>query len=310
MTLSHTFRDKGNGDCAVCSEDWDHPYHTGSNPDELAKAADALLKAIEVWEACYLDSVWRDQVQPARQKLAEVIDATPPATPVQPTASVEDDEAELEEALRPSPSTAGALARYYQSKADLSPEGSGWRRRYQEMADEHKALASLTPATTQGNGEPDWSKIPKQALVDALRNCMLGPSNVSRQDKCDLVAIAKRALSTLGEDRRKALLDAIKTETAYRTKRTTHSSPVSAPSPASGANPAAMTERLIDAAIYNEQASGAYTDGARRELNEARAAIERALSARPHGAVMDELDHAYRLEQETPEGGAVKGAAR
>lgn len=87
-------------------------------------------------------------------------------------------------------------------------------------------------------------------------------------------------------------------------------SPVSAPSPAGGANPAAMTERLIDAAIYNEQASGAYTDGARRELNEARAAIERALSARPHGAVMDELDHAYRLEQETPEGGAVKGAAR
>lgn len=27
---------------------------------------------------------------------------------------------------------------------------------------------------------------------------------------------------------------------------------------------------------------------------------------RPHGEVMDELDHAYRLEQETPEGGAVK----
>lgn len=44
------------------------------------------------------------------------------------------------------------------------------------------------------------------------------------------------------------------------------------------ANPAAMTERLIDAAIYNEQASGGYVAGARKELNDARAEIEKALS--------------------------------
>lgn len=43
-------------------------------------------------------------------------------------------------------------------------------------------------------------------------------------------------------------------------------------------NPAAMTERLIDAAIYAETASGPYVSGARKELNEARAAIEAALA--------------------------------
>lgn len=47
-----------------------------------------------------------------------------------------------------------------------------------------------------------------------------------------------------------------------------------------GSNLAAMTERLIDAAIYNEQASGAYRAGARKELNEARSAIESALAHR------------------------------
>ena len=50
-------------------------------------------------------------------------------------------------------------------------------------------------------------------------------------------------------------------------------------------NPAAMTERLIDAAIYNEQASGVYVSGARKEMNEARAAIEQALSSPPAPAV-------------------------
>jgi hypothetical protein len=51
----------------------------------------------------------------------------------------------------------------------------------------------------------------------------------------------------------------------------------------SGVNPAAMTERLIDAAIYNEQAKGGYVAGARKELNEARAAIEAALALGAQG---------------------------
>jgi hypothetical protein len=64
--------------------------------------------------------------------------------------AVADDEAEaeLEEALRQPPHVASALARHYQSKADLSPEGSSWRRRYQQAADEHRAWAT-PPAPAQ-----------------------------------------------------------------------------------------------------------------------------------------------------------------
>ena len=45
-----------------------------------------------------------------------------------------------------------------------------------------------------------------------------------------------------------------------------------------------MTERLIAAAAYCETATGIYTRGARKELFEARAAIEKALcnAAPPH----------------------------
>lgn len=38
-----------------------------------------------------------------------------------------------------------------------------------------------------------------------------------------------------------------------------------------------MTERLIEAAVYCETATGIYTRGARKEMFEARAAIEKAL---------------------------------
>lgn len=70
-------------------------------------------------------------------------------------------------------------------------------------------------------GEIDWKSVPRQALVDALRNAMLGPTNLSRQDKPDLIAIAKRALESLDEPRRRALLDGIARETAYRRTRET-----------------------------------------------------------------------------------------
>jgi hypothetical protein len=44
---------------------------------------------------------------------------------------------------------------------------------------------------------------------------------------------------------------------------------------------AALTERLIDAAIGYEDAQGLYVAGARKELFEARAAIEKALMRMP-----------------------------
>lgn len=65
-----------------------------------------------------------------------------------------------------------------------------------------------------------------------------------------------------------------------------HNAAIASPAATRGdLNPAAMTERLIDAAIYNEQASGVYVSGARKEMNEARAAIEQALSSPPVPAV-------------------------
>jgi hypothetical protein len=38
----------------------------------------------------------------------------------------------------------------------------------------------------------DWKKVPKAALIDTMRSLNLGPSNLTRQDKADLVEIAKR----------------------------------------------------------------------------------------------------------------------
>lgn len=59
----------------------------------------------------------------------------------------------------------------------------------------------------------DFDKVPKQALIDALRNSSLGPTNLSRQDKADLVRIAKQGLSS---DRAETLAHHIATETAFR----------------------------------------------------------------------------------------------
>jgi hypothetical protein len=65
----------------------------------------------------------------------------------------------------------------------------------------------------------DYAKVPKQALVDALRNNSLGPTNLSRQDKSDLVEIAKSAFRQLSADRAAALRNAIEVETAYRNSK-------------------------------------------------------------------------------------------
>lgn len=48
--------------------------------------------------------------------------------------------------------------------------------------------------------------------------------------------------------------------------------------------PEEMTERLIDAAVEYERAVGIYAAPARRELSEARAAIEAALHERDNSA--------------------------
>lgn len=38
----------------------------------------------------------------------------------------------------------------------------------------------------------EWKKVPKAALIDTMRSLNLGPSNLTRQDKSDLVEIADR----------------------------------------------------------------------------------------------------------------------
>lgn len=84
-------------------------------------------------------------------------------------------------------------------------------------------------------------------------------------------------------------------------------------------SPAAMTKRLVDAAIYAESASGVYVGPARKEVNEARAAIEfeieRLTVAGKHLAV--KLAEVYRAAGQKPGDcqairdwmEAVKGAA-
>jgi hypothetical protein len=65
---------------------------------------------------------------------------------------------------------------------------------------------------------PDWHRaVPKAALVDALRNSSIGPANLSRQDKADLVDLAQRHLRPdLDPARVAALRDQIEHETAFR----------------------------------------------------------------------------------------------
>lgn len=68
----------------------------------------------------------------------------------------------------------------------------------------------------------DFSKVPKRALVDALRNANLGPSNLSQQSKTHLVSIARQALREWGTHdpaRAAALREGIETETAHQRSR-------------------------------------------------------------------------------------------
>ena len=53
----------------------------------------------------------------------------------------------------------------------------------------------------------EWRRIPKQALIDALRNTTLGPSNLSRQDKAELVRIAVTGLRSTKADQLRSNLD-------------------------------------------------------------------------------------------------------
>ena len=71
-------------------------------------------------------------------------------------------------------------------------------------------------------------------------------------------------------------------------------------------NPAAMTERLIDAAIYAETASGPYVSAARKEVNDARADIEAALEERDRLKV--ERDEARALLSAADKGHPIESA--
>lgn len=59
----------------------------------------------------------------------------------------------------------------------------------------------------------NWKRVPKQALVDALRNASLGPTRLSAQDKPDLVEIA---LAGLRSNRHDVLLKALETEVVFQ----------------------------------------------------------------------------------------------
>jgi len=61
--------------------------------------------------------------------------------------------------------------------------------------------------------EIDFRKVPRQALIDALRNSNLGPSNLSAQDKAELVAIARQGLLS---NKAEQLRDHIVSETEFR----------------------------------------------------------------------------------------------
>ena len=63
--------------------------------------------------------------------------------------------------------------------------------------------------------EIDWKAVPKAALVDTLRNCQQGPSNLSRQDKPDLVRIA-RAYLAAKPDYRDSFITKLQEEIQYR----------------------------------------------------------------------------------------------
>lgn len=59
----------------------------------------------------------------------------------------------------------------------------------------------------------DFAQVPKQALIDALRNSGLGTPSMRHQRKADLVSQARRALGT---DRGPGLRQNIEVETAFR----------------------------------------------------------------------------------------------
>lgn len=62
----------------------------------------------------------------------------------------------------------------------------------------------------------DWKRVPKQALIDALRNASLGGGNLSAQSKDDLI---RRAEQGLRSNRRESLLAHIAEETKFRRQK-------------------------------------------------------------------------------------------
>lgn len=82
-------------------------------------------------------------------------------------------------------------------------------------------------------------------------------------------------------------------------------------------NPAAMVERLIQAAVDYESAQGIYVASARRELSEARAAVEAVLTPQPSASAKDVRERTIeecaqicdRLQQHDPRAEKAYGKA-
>ena len=75
----------------------------------------------------------------------------------------------------------------------------------------------MTPVSLLNRlGVSSWRNVPRQALIDALRNNNLGCSNLSHQDKDDLVSEALRAWNGMNQLYRDALVDSLKTEIDFR----------------------------------------------------------------------------------------------
>ncbi len=76
----------------------------------------------------------------------------------------------------------------------------------------------------QALGVESWREVPRQAMIDALRNNSIG-TNLSSQTKEDLRLMVAKALFTFARTSRpryEALIDSLKTEIAFRHEAASH----------------------------------------------------------------------------------------
>jgi hypothetical protein len=68
---------------------------------------------------------------------------------------------------------------------------------------------------------PNWKKVPKQALTDAIRNTsgIPYPSALTRQDKADLIVMVEAVWETWDEDSRSDFLRRLNVEVSYQRQK-------------------------------------------------------------------------------------------